>query len=73
MWNFLVRFILRKRVWNIIAILLLTIFMGYQASKVQLSYELAKMLPASDSVSIDYENFKKQFGENLYRLCLGSL
>ncbi len=64
MWNFLVRFILRKRVWNIIAILLLTIFMGYHASNIQLSYELAKMLPASDSVSIDYENFKKQFGED---------
>ena len=63
MWNFFVRFILRKRVWNI-AIIFVTIFMGYHASNIQLSYEMAKMLPASDSVSIDYENFKKQFGEN---------
>ncbi len=64
MWNLLVRFILRKRVWNIIAIILLTIFMGYHASNIQLSYEMARMLPASDTVSIDYDNFKKQFGED---------
>ncbi len=38
--------------------------MGYHATNIQLSYEMAKMLPASDSVSIDYDNFKKQFGED---------
>lgn len=38
--------------------------MGYKATKVEMSYEMARMLPASDSVSIDYENFRKQFGED---------
>ncbi|MEI6696942.1 MAG: efflux RND transporter permease subunit [Bacteroidota bacterium] len=64
MWTYLVRLILRYRFWNIFAILIITLFMGYQATKVQMSYEMAKMLPASDSVSVDYENFRKQFGED---------
>lgn len=38
--------------------------MGYQATKIQLSYEMIKMLPASDSASIDYENFKQKFGQD---------
>ncbi|MFZ4741593.1 MAG: hypothetical protein ACOYLE_10570, partial [Bacteroidales bacterium] len=64
MWTYLVRLILRYRFWNVLAILLITLFMGYEATKVQMSYEMAKMLPASDSVNINYENFRKQFGED---------
>ena len=64
MWKFLVRIILRNRLANLIIIGLITIFMGYQATKVQLSYEMSKMLPASDSASVDYENFRAKFGED---------
>lgn len=64
MWTYLVRLILRKRFWNILVITLITLFMGYQATKVQMSYEMAKMLPATDSVNIVYDNFKKTFGED---------
>ncbi len=71
MWTYLVRLILRYRFWNILAILMITLFMGYQATKVQMSYEMAKMLPASDSVSVDYENFRKQFGEDGSVLFIG--
>lgn len=45
--------------------------MGYHALKVKMSYEMAKMLPADDQVSIDYENFKKNFGEDGSVLFLG--
>jgi len=71
MWTYLVRLILRYRFWNVLAILLITLFMGYQATKVQMSYEMAKMLPASDSVNINYENFRKQFGEDGSVLFIG--
>ena len=64
MWTYLVRLILRKRFWNVLVIVLITLFMGYKATKVQMSYEMAKMLPATDSVNIVYENFRKQFGED---------
>lgn len=38
--------------------------MGYQAVHVQFSYQLAKMLPATDSANIKYESFKQMFGED---------
>jgi predicted RND superfamily exporter protein len=38
--------------------------MGYKAREVVLSYDMVRMLPASDSTTIIYENFKKQFGED---------
>ena len=64
MWKYLVRIILRNRLANLIIIGLITAFMGYQATKIQLSYEMVKMLPITDSASIDYENFKQTFGED---------
>lgn len=45
--------------------------MGYHALNVQMSYEMAKMLPANDQSSVDYENFKKKFGEDGSVLFLG--
>lgn len=64
MWNFLVRLILRNRLTNLIVILLITIFMGWQATKVKMSYEMVRMLPESDSTSIAYEEFKDLFGQD---------
>jgi len=40
----------------------ITAFMGYKASKVEIAYEFAKLLPNTDEASIDYDNFKQQFG-----------
>jgi predicted RND superfamily exporter protein len=64
MWNLLVRLILRNRLGIIITITLLTGFMAYEASHVQLSYEVQEMLPSTDSTSIKYKNFKAVFGED---------
>lgn len=38
--------------------------MAYQALKMELSYEFAKILPDNDSTFIQYQEFKKQFGED---------
>ena len=38
--------------------------MGYRATKVQLSYEMARMLPANDKNLLTYQQFKKVFGED---------
>ncbi len=64
MWTYLVRHILRNRLGNLIAIFLLTGFMAYMASQVKISYTMARMLPASDSTSIEYELFKEKFGQD---------
>lgn len=57
-------FILRYRFLLLIAMFLVTLFMGFRASKVKLSYEFAKILPVDDSSYISYTSFKKLFGED---------
>jgi hydrophobe/amphiphile efflux-3 (HAE3) family protein len=64
MWTILTRFILRNRLTNLVFIGLITALMGLLGTRVQMSYEMARMLPESDSTIIIYENFKKQFGED---------
>lgn len=64
MWQYLVRFILRNRLYILISIGLLTILMGYLGSKIKMSYEMARMLPETDSIYVEYEKFKNQFGQD---------
>ena len=64
MWNLLVRTILRNRILILIVIALMTAFMGYQATKVKIQYQNASILPATDSTSITYQKFIKQFGQD---------
>ncbi len=71
MWIYLVRHILRYRLVNLIAIVLLTAFMGYHALRVQMSYEFSSLLPASDTAFIVYENFKQRFGKDGSVLFIG--
>ena len=71
MWRFIVRNILRNRLGILLIIGGLTAFMGYKAREVKLSYEMARTLPANDSTFIQYESFKKQFGEDGSVLFIG--
>jgi hypothetical protein len=47
-WNWIGKSILHYKFPLLGFILLLTIGLGFKASQIQLSYELAKILPASD-------------------------
>lgn len=38
--------------------------MGWQASRIELSYEFVKPLPKGDKAMVDYDSFKKMFGED---------
>lgn len=64
MWELLVRFILRYRLSILISIFFITVFMGWRATKVELSYELAQMLPESNPVFEQYRDFRTTFGED---------
>ncbi len=64
MWKVFARLLLRNKIVFAAAVLLLTVFMGWQASRMELSYEFAKILPDNDSTFIEYQNFRKQFGED---------
>ncbi|MFD2570713.1 RND family transporter [Spirosoma soli] len=63
-WQRISQSILSNRVALVAVVLLGTIFMGFQASRVKLSYELAKILPVSDPEFQRYEAFKSRFGQD---------
>ncbi len=71
MWTFLVRIILRNRPAILIGIALITVFMAWKATSVKMSYDMARMLPASDTGYQEYEQFKKRFGEDGNVLVIG--
>ncbi len=64
MWNLLVRLILRNRPGILVVIGILTVLMAWQGIGVKLSYDGMRMLPANDSAIIDYDDFRKRFGED---------
>ena len=64
MWKVFSGILLRNKLAFTLGVLLLTVFMSYQASRMELSYEFAKILPDNDSTFIGYQDFKKQFGED---------
>ena len=64
MWNSIADFVIKFRLGLIIVIGLITIFMGYQASRVEMSYDFARTVPLDDPDMIDLEKFRSQFGED---------
>lgn len=64
MWDKIARFIINYRLSLILLIGLITIVMGYYASKVQMSYDFARTVPPNDPDMIELNAFKAQFGED---------
>ncbi len=71
MWKYLTRVLLRNRPVILIFIVFLTAFMGWKGLGVKLAYDNASILPADDSFIIDYNAFKKRFGEDGSVLVIG--
>jgi len=71
MWRKFSGLLLRNKLVFTLAVVLATVFIGYEASKMELSYEFAKILPENDPTFIEYQNFKKQFGEDGNVMVLG--
>jgi uncharacterized protein len=70
-WHRISVIILKNRILLTFIVLLGTAFMGYQASRIQLSYELAKILPQTDPDFQLYEAFKARYGEDGNVMVLG--
>ncbi|MFC0182269.1 hypothetical protein ACFFJX_06730 [Pseudarcicella hirudinis] len=64
MWNKIADLIIKYRVFWIVLVLTSTGFMGYQASKIELSYNFSRILPADDPIEQEYQHFRKLFGED---------
>ncbi len=71
MWQTFGTFILRNRFWLLIALGILTLAAAYESSKVQMSYDYAKTVPADDPDFIEYIKFKEMFGEDGSVLVVG--
>lgn len=64
MWFNFSRIILRNRLLFLILIGIATVFMAYQAQFARMSYEMAQILPKSDSTYKEYDKFKQIFGKD---------
>lgn len=71
MWHRLGQFVLKQRIILLVILAILTAFMGYHTSKVELSYDFTKAIPTDNAKYIAYQNFKKKFGEDGNLLVLG--
>lgn len=71
MWVKFSSIILRQRIPILIGLFLITLFMGYNATKVKMNYEMYSVLPREDSAFQQFEKFKRQFGQESAVLVLG--
>lgn len=63
-WFYIAKNILKFKYQILGILVVITCVLGFKASQIQLSYELAKILPKSDERFKLYENFKKLYGED---------
>lgn len=71
MWEKIAGIILRNRLAILIVIACLTVFMGFQATKVEIAYNQQNLVPDSDIDLLEYQQFKKEFGEDGNKLVVG--
>ncbi|HVG12279.1 MAG TPA: MMPL family transporter [Flavisolibacter sp.] len=71
MWKSIGEGILRYRIALLVALLAITAFMGWQASKVKLSYEFSRAIPTDHPKYLAYQAFKSKFGEDGNLLVIG--
>ncbi len=71
MWGLFSSYILRKRYVIITLVLLLTAFFGFHVKDIKMSYEMAQVLPATDSTMIAFKNFQDKFGQDGSVMVLG--
>lgn len=71
MWIKVSRIILRSKFLLLGILLLITLFFGYHARNVEMSYEYASLLPQKDQAYRDYQEFVRIFGEEGNLIIIG--
>ncbi|MFM2137804.1 MAG: hypothetical protein RJA57_111 [Bacteroidota bacterium] len=71
MWHSLGKFILKYRIILLVLLAAVTGFMGWQASRVQLSYDFSRAIPIDHPKYKAYQEFRKKFGEDGNLLVIG--
>jgi len=71
MWESIARLVLKFRLFWLIALLSLTGYMAFRASRVKLSYDFNSAIPTDNPKYKAYQEFRKQFGEDGNLLVVG--
>ncbi len=71
MWIRVSRLILRNKILLLIILAVITLFFGYNARKVEMSYTYALLLPTKDPAFKEYTNFVDKFGEEGNLIIIG--
>jgi predicted RND superfamily exporter protein len=72
MWAWLASRVLRNRLAILIAVGLVTVFLGWRASMVGMNYKHGGLLPKTDSAYVEYEHFLRTFSEDGNVMVLGT-
>jgi uncharacterized protein len=64
MWSSVAQFVYRTRFILLALLLVFTVFMGWQATRVKLSYEFVRAIPVDNIKYKAYQEFRKKFGED---------
>jgi len=71
MWKLIAEIILKCRLGLIIIIGAITAFMGYHLQFIEISYDLASVVPEDDTEMINLQAFKELFGEDGNIMAIG--
>lgn len=71
MWLRVSSIILRNKILLLVILAAITIFLGFYARKVEMSYEYASILPKKDQAYKDYQKFVHTFGEEGNLIIIG--
>jgi predicted RND superfamily exporter protein len=71
MWGRIAAFILKYRLALLLLIAAVFVYMAFQASKVELSYEYTRAIPTDNEKYVAYQNFQKKFGDDGNLLVIG--
>ncbi|TYZ11446.1 MMPL family transporter [Hymenobacter lutimineralis] len=71
MWSKLALFIIKNRRILVLLLAAITVFMGWQARKVEMTYDFAQVVRPDDPDMVYFQRFKQRFGEDGNVLVLG--
>lgn len=71
MWQRLGSFVIKNRLILLVILFALSGVMGFYASKVKLSYEFARAVPADNQKYLDYKAFQQRFGDDGNTMVIG--
>lgn len=71
MWDKIANYILKKRVFSLVVVFILLIFLGLKAFNLKMEHGLLSTLPETDTTMIIYKQFLEKYGEDGCNIFIG--